>query len=113
MFDQGDDSLDSAGFNKDWPEGRAVYHNDSKDVAVWVNEEDHIKIFFKKKGSNLKEMVKQVPIVVEQIEKGLGAKFSYDENFGYLSADPKNLGAGLRMSIHVDLKSFGKDPEGF
>jgi len=47
------------------------------------------------------------------LEEGLGTKFSFDQKFGYLAADPRNLGAGLRMSIHLELKSLGRDPSGF
>ena len=38
-----DDRFHEAGnLNRDWPSGRGIFHNDSKTVLIWVNEEDHL-----------------------------------------------------------------------
>ena len=40
LFKGGDKYLESAGLERDWPEARGIFHNDSKTFLVWVNEED-------------------------------------------------------------------------
>ena len=40
LFKQGDRFLEAAGLNKDWPEGRGIFHNNDKTFLVWINEED-------------------------------------------------------------------------
>lgn len=29
---------------RDWPEGRGIFHNKDKTFLVWVNEEDQLRI---------------------------------------------------------------------
>ena len=33
----------SAGMARDWPDARGIWHNDKKNLLVWVNEEDHAR----------------------------------------------------------------------
>ena len=40
LFKEGDRFLDACGLNRDWPEGRGIFHNHDKTFLVWVNEED-------------------------------------------------------------------------
>ena len=44
LFKEGDRFLESAGLNRDWSEGRGIYHNANKTFLVWVNEEDQLRI---------------------------------------------------------------------
>lgn len=37
LFKKGDKFKETAGFNKDWPEGRAIFFNEKKTVLIWVN----------------------------------------------------------------------------
>ena len=41
----------TAGMERDWPEGRGIFHNESKSFLVWVNEENHLRIISMEKGS--------------------------------------------------------------
>ena len=40
LFKEGDRFLDACGLNRNWPEGRGIFHNNDKTFLVWVNEED-------------------------------------------------------------------------
>ena len=40
LFKEGDRFLEACGLNRNWPEGRGIYHNDEKTFLVWINEED-------------------------------------------------------------------------
>jgi len=40
LFKEGDRFLEACGLNRDWPNGRGIFHNNEKSFLVWVNEED-------------------------------------------------------------------------
>ena len=50
LFMSGDPNLAAAGMERDWPEGRGIFHNISKTFLVWVNEEDQLRIISMNKG---------------------------------------------------------------
>ena len=51
LFVSGDKNLIAAGMERDWPEGRGIYHNDAKTFLVWVNEEDQLRIISMQNGN--------------------------------------------------------------
>ena len=51
LFMSGDPNLITAGMERDWPEGRGIFHNHGKTFLVWVNEEDQLRIISMEKGS--------------------------------------------------------------
>ena len=53
LFVSGDKNLISAGMERDWPEGRGIFHNESKSFLVWVNEEDQLRIISMEKGTKV------------------------------------------------------------
>merc|ERR1719221_139457 len=44
LFVSGDRNLIAAGMERDWPEGRGIFHNEAKTFLLWVNEEDQMRI---------------------------------------------------------------------
>jgi protein-arginine kinase len=54
LFVSGDKNLIAAGMERDWPEGRGIYHNAAKSFLVWVNEEDQLRIISMQKGGDVK-----------------------------------------------------------
>ena len=50
LFMSGDKNLAAAGMERDWPEGRGIFHNDAKTFLVWVNEEDQLRIISMEEG---------------------------------------------------------------
>jgi len=44
LFKEGDRFLDACGLNRDWPDGRGIFHNNEKSFLVWINEEDQLRI---------------------------------------------------------------------
>ena len=44
LFKEGDRFLDACGLNREWPDGRGIYHNEAKTFLVWINEEDQLRI---------------------------------------------------------------------
>ncbi len=54
LFMSGDPNLKVAGMERDWPEGRGIFHNADKTFLVWVNEEDQLRIISMQKGGDVK-----------------------------------------------------------
>ena len=56
LFKEGDRFLEAVGLNRDWPNGRGIFHNNDKTFLVWVNEEDQLRIISMQNGADLKEV---------------------------------------------------------
>merc|ERR1712242_81085 len=54
LFMSGDRNLQVAGMERDWPEGRGIFHNEAKTFLLWVNEEDQTRIISMEKGGDVK-----------------------------------------------------------
>lgn len=74
---------------------------DDEKVSIMINEEDHIRIQTLYSGSNLKEAWELSSRIDDQLGEKL--KYAYDENLGYLTSCPTNVGTGLRASVMVHL----------
>merc|ERR1711910_143700 len=66
LFVNGDRNLTVAGMERDWPEGRGIFHNDAKTFLLWVNEEDQTRIISMQKGGDAKG-------VFERLARGIKA----------------------------------------
>ncbi len=111
LFKEGDRFLESAGLNRDWPEGRGIYHNDDKSFLVWVNEEDQLRIISMEPGGDIARVFTRLALAITELEKRL--TFAYSERLGYLTSCPTNLGTAMRASVHIRLPKLSEDPERF
>lgn len=73
-------------------------------LSVMINEEDHIREQCVLDGFSLDECYKRINELDELIHDSFS--IAYDEQFGFLTASPSNLGTGLRASIMVFLPAF-------
>ena len=53
LFAQGDADQESAGLNRDWPNGRGIFHNNAKTFLIWINEEDQLRIISMESGPDI------------------------------------------------------------
>lgn len=97
--------------NREWPEGRGIYHNDAKTFLVWVNEEDQLRIISMQQGANLHEVFDRLSRGANTIEKV--AKFAHDSHLGYITSCPTNLGTALRASVHIRLPKLSQQWDEF
>merc|ERR1711986_61792 len=95
LFMSGDPNLKVAGMERDWPEGRGIFHNAAKTFLLWVNEEDQMRIISMEKGGDVKAEC--------------GKDFALSEQYGFIHSCPTNLGTGMRASVHVDLPGWTKE----
>ena len=108
---EGDRFLEACGLNRDWPNGRGIFHNAEKTFLVWVNEEDQLRIISMQKGANLRQVFERLSRGAAAIEKVV--KFAHDEHLGYITSCPTNLGTAMRASVHVRLPELSKDKARF
>jgi len=82
-------------------EGRAVVITGDESISVMVNEEDHLRIQCLLPGLQLAEAWKLANAVDDAMEAKLD--YAFDEQLGYLTSCPTNVGTGLRASVMVHL----------
>lgn len=107
LFKAGDRYLEAAGLNRDWPEGRGIFHNDEKTFLVWINEEDQLRIISMEMGGDIKEVFTRLTTAISEIEKSV--RFSYSPHIGYITSCPTNLGTAMRASVHIKLPKLAAD----
>jgi len=113
LFMSGDKNLTVAGMERDWPEGRGIFHNDAKTFLLWVNEEDQTRIISMEKGGDVKgvfsRLARGIKAVQESVKAESGKDYALSEQYGYIHSCPTNLGTGMRASVHVDLPGWTKE----
>merc|ERR1712033_151190 len=113
LFMSGDPNLKVAGMERDWPEGRGIFHNAAKTFLVWVNEEDQLRIISMQKGGDVRAVFERlcrgIKAVGDSVKAESGKDFALDEKYGYIHSCPTNLGTGMRASVHVDLPGWTKE----
>mmetsp|Transcript_41144 Transcript_41144/g.48060 ORF Transcript_41144/g.48060 Transcript_41144/m.48060 type:complete len:440 (+) Transcript_41144:81-1400(+) len=104
-----DPYLNSAGISNDWPFGRGCWQSSDKMRIIWFGEEDQLRIMCLKKGSNLLEVFTNLNEMLKTVEGIGGIEFAMDENYGYVTSCPSNLGTGMRASVHVKIPKLTAD----
>ena len=74
LFKSGDSNLQIAGMERDWPEGRGIFHNDAKTFLVWVNEEDQLRIISMQKGGDVRAVFERLVHGIKAVEDVLAKK---------------------------------------
>lgn len=75
-----------------------------EDVSLMFNEEDHLRIQVLHSGYSIKECWQLIDSIDDRIEEQL--RFAYNEEFGYLTACPTNVGTGMRASVMLHLPAL-------
>lgn len=92
--------LVSPGFiKKEKPAG--VFLDESGNLSVMVNEEDHLRFQGIGAGLNLVDL----STIVFRAEEFIGAnlEYAFDKGYGYLTSCPTNIGTGMRASVFMHL----------
>merc|ERR1711954_154763 len=113
LFVSGDRNLIAAGMERDWPEGRGIFHNEAKTFLLWVNEEDQMRIISMEKGGDVKgvfsRLARGIKAVGDSVKAECGKDFALSEQYGYIHSCPTNLGTGMRASVMIDLPGYTKE----
>lgn len=82
--------------------------DEDKSIAIVINNKDHIEI--RSIGSsNADELVDTAIAIERELDRSID--FQFDENFGYLSSDPMNIGNGISISKVIHL--YKRDESNF
>ena len=82
----------------------AVIISDDETVSVMINEEDHYRIQCVLPGDSLGEAYKKANLYDDVLATNV--RVAYDENLGYLTACPTNLGTAMRASVMLFLPAL-------
>jgi len=104
-----DPYLKSAGISSDWPYGRGCWMSDDEQKIIWIGEEDHLRIMVMKKGFLINEVFSELKTMLDLVETLDGLNFAKDDQYGYITSCPTNLGTGMRASVHVKVPNLTKD----
>merc|ERR1712209_135788 len=92
LFVSGDRNLIAAGMERDWPEGRGIFHNEAKTFLLWVNEEDQMRIISMEKGGDVKgvfsRLARGIKAVGDSVKAECGKDFALSEQYGSTPAQP-------------------------
>jgi len=83
---------------------RGVAISSMENIAIMVNEEDHLRVQFMLSGFRLSEVWDAVNNLDDKLEEQLA--FAFSPQLGYLTACPTNVGTGMRASILVHLPAL-------
>lgn len=82
----------------------AVILSEDEDISIMVNEEDHIRIQCLFSGLQLRKALNKANEIDDLLEQHLD--YAFDEELGYLTSCPTNVGTGLRASVMVHLPAL-------
>jgi protein arginine kinase len=81
--------------------GSAVVINSTQTLSIMVNEEDHLRMQAITCGFDLPQTFQLIDRIDTMLESQLD--FAFDDELGYLTACPTNVGTGMRASVMVHL----------
>jgi protein arginine kinase len=84
--------------------GRALMLSKDESMSIMLNEEDHIRIQVMLPGMQLTEALARANVIDDRFDEKL--HYAFDENLGYLTQCPTNLGTGLRASLMLHLPAL-------
>ncbi|MEO6809683.1 MAG: protein arginine kinase [Isosphaeraceae bacterium] len=83
---------------------RGVAFGTRENMAVMVNEEDHLRIQVMLSGLSLPDVWDQINHLDDQLEEHLD--FAFNGQLGYLTACPTNVGTGIRVGVMLHLPAL-------
>lgn len=86
--------------------GRSLLLSEDEDVSIMLCEEDHVRIQVIYPGLSLEEAFSTAEKIDSHLEKKLN--YAFNENLGYLTQCPTNLGTGMRASVLLHLPALSK-----
>ncbi|MDP4095983.1 protein arginine kinase [Paenibacillus sp. P96] len=82
----------------------AALINEDESVSIMINEEDHLRIQCLYPGCQVKEAWQNATAIDDAFEAHLD--YAFDDERGYLTSCPTNVGTGLRASVMMHLPAL-------
>lgn len=83
---------------------KALLLNKLQNISIMIGEEDHIRLQVILPGLALEEALQLANSVDDTISESVS--YAFDEEFGYLTHCPTNVGTGLRASVMLHLPAL-------
>jgi protein arginine kinase len=81
--------------------GSGLVFNHEESFCVMINEEDHLRMQALRPGLQLRQAWSAIDRLDSELEKKLD--YAFNNDLGYLTACPTNLGTGIRVSAMLHL----------
>lgn len=80
-----------------------------EDISLVLNGDDHIRLQLLSEGMHLEDLWKRADKLDDYINERF--RYAFDEQYGYLTSYPTNIGTGMRANIvlHLPSLSLGKN----
>jgi protein-arginine kinase len=101
-FGSDDKYMAAAEIHSDWPIGRSVFNTRKKQLSIWANEEDHLRVAVVMPGACVSACARVMALAMARLEVHLD--FCKDVQLGYLTSCPSNVGSAMRVSCMMDLR---------
>lgn len=83
---------------------RALITNKEQTLSIMVNEEDHVRIQAIYPGFDIEKAYETADEADNALNRGVSIAF--DDNLGFLTSCPTNLGTGMRASVMLHLPAM-------
>lgn len=77
---------------------------DNEQVSIMINEEDHIRMQLYFPGFQLTTALNEASLLDDWLEEEID--YAFDEEKGYLTSCPTNVGTGMRASVMIHLPAL-------
>ena len=96
---------------REWSDHRGVYRSTNGELAVMVNEEDHLRIVVRKQSTDLFAAFGSICTALAALDRSHAATagIASSPRRGALTVSPTNLGTGMRVTLRLRLPHLGKD----
>mmetsp|Transcript_15845 Transcript_15845/g.45765 ORF Transcript_15845/g.45765 Transcript_15845/m.45765 type:complete len:833 (-) Transcript_15845:206-2704(-) len=93
------------------PTAEASSRTKKKDIGVWVNEQEHLRVIVRRAGDSLQACFEDLVKLFGCMERAFATEctssrnrmFATSERLGFLTSNPTNLGTGLQAVVVVKL----------
>jgi len=82
--------------------GVSVSHDES--AALMINEEDHLRVQVLSDGLRLEQLWTKINAIDDKLSERI--PFAFDNQLGYLTVCPTNVGTGIRVSVMMHLPAL-------
>ncbi len=93
----------SVDFIKGDPGAKAFAHKDET-VTIMINEEDHLRLTIQKNDFDLDGCWKEIDKIDTSLSEQI--QFSFNNNLGFMTSCPSNVGTGMRASVMLHLPAL-------
>ncbi|WP_160693248.1 protein arginine kinase [Clostridium sp. C2-6-12] len=83
--------------------------NKDENISIMINEKDHINLQCISEGFSLENAFERAINIDDKIEHNFD--YAFDENLGYLTASPENIGTGMKASVVLHLPALTMSEE--